>query len=77
MLFSISATSVERKFCPTQIPRHSRVYRSITVSRRSRRPSKQRIRDKIHAPDVIRIQTLRLRLSALGRFIAAWPFETQ
>ena len=39
MLFSISATSVERRFCPTQIPRHSRVYRSITVSRRNLRPS--------------------------------------
>lgn len=39
MLFSISDTPVERRFCPTQIPRHSRVYRSITVSRRSRRPS--------------------------------------
>ncbi|MBB6117969.1 hypothetical protein F4826_004949 [Rahnella inusitata] len=26
---------------------------------------------------MIRIQTLRLRLSALGRFIAAWPFEAQ
>ncbi|CAI2793428.1 Uncharacterised protein [Serratia grimesii] len=24
-----------------------------------------------------RIQTLRLRLSALGQFIAAWPFEAQ
>lgn len=40
-------------------------------------PVKQRTRDKIHAPDVIRIQTLRLRLPALGRFIAAWPFEAQ
>lgn len=26
---------------------------------------------------MIRIQTLRLRLSALGWFIAAWPFEEQ
>ena len=26
---------------------------------------------------MIRIQTLRLRLPALGRFIAAWPFEGQ
>lgn len=33
MLFSISATSVERRLCPTQIPRHSRMYRSITVNR--------------------------------------------
>jgi hypothetical protein len=26
---------------------------------------------------MIRIQPLRLRLSPLGRFIPAWPFETQ
>ncbi len=40
MVFSISTTSVvERRFWPTQLPRHSRVDKSITVSRRSRRPS--------------------------------------
>lgn len=35
MLFSISATSVERILCPTLMLRHSLVYRSITVSRSS------------------------------------------
>ena len=76
MVFSISATSVERRFWPTQIPRHSRVNKSITVSRRSRRPSNSASETK-SAPDTIRIQPLRLWLSPLCRFIAMGTFETQ
>ncbi len=65
MLFSISATSVERRFCPHAEPQ---AFAGVQVDNRQQAqssPVKQRIRDKIHAPDVIRIQTLRLRLSAL------------
>lgn len=39
IVHGISATSEERRFWPTQIPRRSRVKRSITVCRQSRRPS--------------------------------------
>ena len=46
-------------------------------NRQQAQPVKQRVREKIHAPDVIRIQPLRLRLPALRGFIAPWTVETQ
>jgi len=56
ILFSISATTIERRFCPTQIPGYSRLYKVNHRQQTQPAAVKQRNRDKIHA------QTWTLRL---------------